>query len=411
MKSVDVLVIGGGPTGLTAARYLRSRMGASVLVVEREATAGGIPRHSDHLGYGIRDLHRLMSGPAYARVLTEQAIDAGARIATSTMVTGWSGERSVWVTGPDGRYRIDASAILLATGARERPRTARMIPGDRPAGVLTTGQLQNLVHLHHQWVGSRAVVVGSELVSWSAVLTLREAGCRTVLMTSEQPRLEAYAAFQVAGSVGLRLPTARRTRVTRVMGKERVSGVEVENLATGRRRTIACDTVVFTGDWIADGEVARAGGLTMDPVMHGPVVDMALRTSVPGVFAAGNLVHPVDTADVAALDGRHAADQIERSLVAGDDGATGVRVLPDAPLRWISPGLLRGGNPRPARGRLLAWVDTRVASPRVVVHQAGVTVTHRRLPWPAAPGRVLRIPSSVLEGVDPRGGDVRIGIE
>ena len=409
-RDVDVLVIGGGPAGLSAARELRTRHGASVTVVDREASAGGIPRHSDHPGYGIRDLRRLLSGPAYARVLTDRAVDAGARILTSTMVTGWSGDRSVWVSSPEGRFEVAASAILLATGARERPRTARMVPGDRPAGVLTTGQVQNLVHLHDQWVGSRAVVVGSELVSWSAVVTLREAGCRTVLMTTEQPRLEAYAAFTVPGSVALRFPTARRTRVTRVMGKERVSGVEVEHLDTGRRRVIACDTVVFTGDWIADGELARMAGVVMDDVTGGPVVDTSLRTSAPGVFAAGNLVHPVDTADVASLDGVHAARQVERYLGSGDTGRAGVRVLADAPLRWISPGILRGGDPPPARARYLAWVDEFVAAPRVVVRQSSAVIAERRLPWPAAPGRVFRIPSAMFAKVDAQGGDVHVGI-
>ena len=409
-RDVDVLVIGGGPAGLSAARELRTRLGASVTVVDRESSAGGIPRHSDHPGYGIRDLRRLLSGPAYARVLTDRAVDAGARILTSTMVTGWSGDRSVWVSSPEGRFEVAASAILLATGARERPRTARMVPGDRPAGVLTTGQVQNLVHLHDQWVGSRAVVVGSELVSWSAVVTLREAGCRTVLMTTEQPRLEAYAAFTVPGSVALRFPTARRTRVTRVMGKERVSGVEVEHLDTGRRRVIACDTVVFTGDWIADGELARMAGVVMDDVTGGPVVDTSLRTSAPGVFAAGNLVHPVDTADVASLDGVHAARQVERYLGSGDTGRAGVRVLADAPLRWISPGILREGDPPPARARYLAWVDEFVAAPRVVVRQSSAVIAERRLPWPAAPGRVFRIPSSMFARVDAHGGDVHVGI-
>lgn len=409
---VDVLVVGAGPAGLSAAREIRTRLGASVVVVDREATAGGIPRHSDHPGYGIRDLRRLMSGPAYARELTDRAVNAGARILTSTMVTEWAGDRSVLVSGPEGRYAITASAVLLATGARERPRTARMVPGDRPAGVLTTGQLQNLVHLHHQWVGSRAVVVGSELVSWSAVVTLREAGCRTVLMTTEEPRLEAYAAFTVPGSVALRFPTARRTRLTRVMGKDRVSGVEIENLVTGQRRVIACDTVVFTGDWIADGELARSAGVVMDAVTQGPVVDTALRTSASGVFAAGNLVHPVDTADVAALDGRHAAAQITGYLTsAGSSHASGVRIVADAPLRWISPGRVRPGDPTPARSRYLAWVDDFITVPRVIVRQGGRTVTARRLPWPAAPGRMFRIPSALLDAVDRNGDEVHVGIE
>jgi flavin-dependent dehydrogenase len=136
-----------------------------VLVLDREETAGGIPRHSDHVGYGIRDLHRMMSGPAYARRLASAAANAGAAIRTRATVTGWADGRCLEVTTPQGRLRIDARAVVLATGARERPRPARLIPGDRPAGVYTTGHLQNLVHLHHGKVGSGAVVVGGELVS------------------------------------------------------------------------------------------------------------------------------------------------------------------------------------------------------------------------------------------------------
>ena len=164
------------------------RSGASVVVLEREAASGGIPRHSDHTGYGMRDLRRVMSGPAYARRLTERAVGAGADVRVQSMVTGWADDSSLWVTSPAGRYRLDARAVVLATGARERPRSARLVPGDRPTGVFTTGHLQNHVHEHgHELggLGGTAVVVGAELVSWSAVLTLRDAGCRPVLMTTE----------------------------------------------------------------------------------------------------------------------------------------------------------------------------------------------------------------------------------
>ena len=117
-------------------------------MLERESAAGGIPRHSDHLGYGIRDLRTVLSGPHYAHRLVAQALSAGADIRTEAMVTGWAGERALEVTSPRGREVIEASAVILATGARERPRPARLIAGDRPAGVYTTGHLQNLVHLH-----------------------------------------------------------------------------------------------------------------------------------------------------------------------------------------------------------------------------------------------------------------------
>lgn len=406
----DVLIIGGGPAGLTAATELASRGAGRVLVVDREQAAGGIPRHSDHTGYGLRDLRRVMSGPAYARRLTHRATAAGAEIRVRTMVTGWADDQTVDVTSPDGRYRIRPRALVLATGARERPRAARRVPGDRPHGVYTTGQLQNLVHLHHQPVGERAVIVGGELVSWSAALTLREAGCTPALMVSQYPKAESYAAFNAAGRTVLRVPVATRSRVSRVIGKGRCRAVEIEHLDTGRRRTVACDTVVFTGDWVPDHELARSAGIALDEGTRGPLTDTALRTSRPGVFAAGNVLHPVDTADIAALDGAHVAAQVLDHLAGTPRPAGGVRLVADAPFRWVAPQILRPDDPAPARGRLLLWSDELVRFPRVTVRQDGRVTARRTLAWPAAPGRVFRVPSDVLDGVSPTGGPVHIGL-
>ena len=409
-ETADVVIIGAGPAGLTAARHLRALGVGSVLVLEREAEAGGIPRHSDHTGYGMRDLRTVLTGPSYARRLAELADRAGADIRTSTTATGWAADRSLLVTSPAGRRRIDARAVVLATGARERPRSARLVPGDRPDGVLTTGQLQHLVHLNHGTVGRRAVVVGAELVSWSAVLTLRQAGCSTSLMTTEHAPPESYAAVTLAGRLGLGVPVARRTRVSRIIGRDRVRAVELLHLDSGRRRVFDCDTVVFTGSWIPDHELARLRGLEIDPGHKGPVVDSALRTTAPGVFAAGNLLHPVDTADVAALDGRHVSAQVLRYLENGAAPLPAVRVTAGPPFAWVSPGIIRPGDIPPARGRALLWGTEYRPLPRVVVRQQGRIIARRRLPWPVSPGRVFRVPWDLLGGVDPEAGDVLIGL-
>ncbi|KXW71192.1 FAD-dependent pyridine nucleotide-disulfide oxidoreductase [Mycolicibacterium phlei DSM 43072] len=405
---MSVAIVGGGPSGLTAAAALAGRVDGEVLVLEREAETGGIPRHSDHLGYGIRDLKRFISGPAYARRLTDMARDAGAVLETGAMVTGWAGERRLQVTSPRGVRTVTADAVVLATGARERPRPARLVPGDRPDGVYTTGQLQNLVHLHHVSVGTRAVIVGAELVSWSAVMTLRETGCATVAMVSGYPRAEAYAAFRIPGRALLDGPVLTRSRVVGIHGKHRVRAVTVENLDTGTRTTIDCDTVVFTGDWIPDHELARTGGLTMDPATRGPVVDAALRTSTPGVFAAGNLLHPVDTADCAALDGRHVATAVRQWLTHFAQPSPTVRIRAAAPFRWVAPQLVSGDRVSAPRGNLVLWVDEYRRAPRLRAVQDGRIIGTARTPWPAAPGRVFRAPWSLLAAADPAGGDVTV---
>jgi hypothetical protein len=243
------------------------------------------------------------------------------------------------------------------------------------------------------------------------VMTLRHAGCRTVLMTTTYPSPESYAAFNLGGKALFRTPIATRTRVTRIVGRPGVAAVEVEHLDTGVRRVIACDTVIFTGDWIPDHELARSAGIDLDPATKGPLVDTALRTSQTGVFAAGNVLHPVDTADIAALDGTFVADQVNRYLSgAAGEPTEGLRLRPGPALRWLSPGLLRAGDPSPPRGRLLAWTDHLVRYPRISVSQEGKVLTTKRLPWPASPGRVFRIPASVLSAVDPAGADVTVDI-
>ncbi|MEU6717956.1 FAD-dependent oxidoreductase [Nonomuraea sp. NPDC046802] len=439
-ERVRVAVIGGGPAGLTAAAALAPAVDGDVLVLEREPETGGIPRHSDHPGYGIRDLRRFISGPEYARRLTRSAREAGARLETEAMVTGWAehpapdaasprapgatspralemtsphalemtAPRVLEVTSPRGRRLVQADAVVLATGARERPRPARLIAGDRPDGVYTTGQLQNLVHLHHREVGRRAVVVGAELVSWSAVLTLHEAGCRTVLMTSEYARPEAYTAFRVPGRLAFGVLVRARTRLVAIHGKGRVTSVDIENLDTGTRHRVPCDTVITTGDWIPDHELARAGGLEMDAATLGPRVDTSLATSLPGVFAAGNLLHPVDTADVAALDGRHVASAVLGHLAGEPAPAGGVPLVAEAPLRWVAPQIVRPGGPPPSRGKLLLWSDDFRTLPRVAAVQDGRLLGRTRLPWPAAPGRVFRVPFSLVSCADPAGGPVHL---
>ncbi|GAA3206786.1 NAD(P)/FAD-dependent oxidoreductase [Dactylosporangium siamense] len=406
IERVRVAVVGGGPAGLTAAAALARRLGDGVLVLEREAETGGIPRHSDHLGYGLRDLRRFVSGPAYARRLTSAASTAGARLATSASVTGWAGDRALEVTSPDGRRVVEADAIVLATGARERPRPARRIPGDRPDGVYTTGQLQQLVHLYHRDIGKRAVIVGAELVSWSAVLTLRHAGCRPVLMTTP----DSYAPFRLTGRVAFGVPVLARTRVVAVNGRSRVTSVDVEDLRTGRHHRVPCDTVVFTADWIPEHELARTGGLVLDAGTRGPRVDTGLATSRPGVFAAGNLLHPVDTADMAALDGRHVAATVLAHLDGSASVTAGPQLNCEAPLRWVAPQLIRAGGPVPVRGQLQLWTSQFRALPHVVAVQDGRRIGSVRLPWPAAPGRVFRVPFSLVAGADPTGGPVTIDL-
>ncbi len=423
--NVDVLVVGAGPAGLSAAAELRRLGVGSVLVADRETEAGGIPRHSWHTGYGLRDLHRVLSGPAYARALASAAVAAGAEVRLGTTVTccapgaGASGGFGVTMTSARGIETVGAGVVLLATGCRERPRTARLVPGDRPAGVMTTGELQQRVYLGgERWPG-RALVVGAEHVSFSAVVTLEHAGARVVALVTEYQRQQSYAAFRAGAALRWRVPVWTSTAVRRVVGRDRLAGVEVADLRTGATRFVPCDTLVFTADWIPDHELARHAGLNLDPGTRGPAVDTLLRTSAAGMFAAGNLVHAAETADIAALSGRHAARQIAAALGGAGPAATcgagpaavSVPVRAQPPLRWISPNAVAiavGGRAAPpplGRFVLRSAEFRRVA--RLEVRQDG-RLLGRSGPVRLIPGRPVHLDAGWLARVDPAGGPVHV---
>ena len=229
-------------------------------------------------------------------------------------------------------------------------------------------------------------------------------------MTTRFERAEAYAAFRALGRTALRVPVWTRTRVVSIQGRRRVESVVVEDLDSGQRRTIPCDTVVTTGDWIPDHELARLASIDLDPGTLGPVVDAGLRTSAAGVFAIGNLVHPVDTADAAALDGRHVAETVRQALTGtGSSAQARVEVLAGDGFRWVSPQRIEPGA-APSRDQLLLWPDRLARLPRVRVVQDGAVLAERRIPWPASPGRVFRVPASLLAGVSPTGGPVTVSL-
>jgi thioredoxin reductase len=407
---VTVVVIGAGPAGLAAALELRRRGVPDVLVLEREAEAGGIPRHAQHQGFGLRDLRRPLSGPRYARRYAELASAAGAELRTETMVTAWSPDGPLEVTGPRGRETLEPGAVVLATGCRERPRTARLVPGSRPEGVITTGTLQQLVYLKGLEPGTRALVVGAEHVSFSALLTLAHGGARAVGMVTELPRHQSLALFRAGAALRFRTPLWTRTALSAIHGRPHVEEVELTDLDSGAQRRLACDTIVFTADWIPDHELAVMAGLAMDAGTRGPVVDAALRTSRPGVFGAGNLLHGAETADVAALGGRHAG-AAAAAFVSGGDGWPDARISIECepPLRWISPNAVVPGAGVPPRGRFALRTSESLRRPRIEIAQGGRTLWAGRVAR-LVPGRSASLPHAWTEAVDPGAEAVRVRV-
>ena len=403
------VIVGGGPSGLAAAIELRGLGIEPVTVIERERQAGGIPRHSDHTGFGLRDLRTVLSGPRYAERYRELATDAGVEVLAETMVTDWEGGR-LKLTGPAGRREVEPPAVVLATGCRERPRSARLIPGSRPAGVMTTATLQQLVHLGGQKVGRRAVIVGAEHVSFSAVATLAHAGASVAGLVTELPRHQSLAAFRAGAAVRYRAPVWSRTAVSAIHGTERVESVELTELDSGSTRSVDCDLVIFTADWIPDHELAVMAGCELDPGSLGPLVDPALRTTRRGVFAAGNLLHPAETADVCALDGRHVAPSVAAYLHGPGEWPSHVRLVARDPLAWIAPNLLLAAGHDPPRDRFLLRSREFARRARIQLRQDGRELWSGRV-GRLVPGRSAHIPARWASRVDPSGGPVIVRVE
>ncbi|MFK0160291.1 FAD-dependent oxidoreductase [Streptomyces sp. NPDC090499] len=315
-RQVDVVVVGAGPAGLAAAARLAAAGAGRVDVLEREPEGGGVPRYCAHGGFGTRT--RPLSGAAYARLLVEAAARAGAVVRTGVTVLDWAGHDGAAVgtrqaerlglatIGVRGPETVTARAVLLATGAYERPRAARLIPGTRPAGIHTGGELLQAVHRYRQPIGERAVVVGAEDVSYVAAGTVRAAGAEVVAMVTEQPRAGSVRALDAR--LRSRVPLLTGTAVTEILGHGRLSGVRIRH-RDGRTGVLACDTAVFTGDFAAEDELARRGRIAL-PGGPGPY------TGRPGVFAVGGLRRPGLDVRAATREGVEAARAVLEWLVS-----------------------------------------------------------------------------------------------
>ena len=406
-NSVDALVIGAGPAGLAAATRLRQLGVARVVVLEREPTAGGVPRHCNHASFGLKEFGRPMSGPRYAAAILRRADQAAVEIRPETTVLeiAHGSTPHVVSTSPFGVQHWESGAVILATGCRERPRPARLIPGTRSGGVFTTGELQQFTYLHQVKVGSRALVVGAEHVSFSAVMTLRDAGIECAAVITPFASHQSFPPLRLwATSLGS-VPLLTGHRVVAIEGHGRVESVLVD--APRGQRRIACDTVILTGEWVAEGGLALQAGLSSDTRNGGrPEVSAGGATAAEGVFAAGSVVHPGESAARANRAGVSVAEAVADHLGhRRPSPSTDLRLGWSSPIRWVSPQRARRSEPVPLHLRVDQWMDR----PTVVFQTDGHvvdTVRVRRL----IPGRTYTFDGSWMGRVEESAADVQISI-
>lgn len=386
----DVVVIGAGPAGLAAASELAPT--ARVLVLDREAAAGGIPRHCGHYPFGLREFHRLMRGPDYARALVARAEAAGVRIETGVNVVRLHPGPRLTVTSDRGPRDIAAKLVLIATGVRETSRAQRLIGGEKPAGVLSTGALQGLVYLEGKRPFRRPVILGTELVSFSAIMTCLHAGIRPVAMIEPDPRITARLPAMLYPWIK-RVPVYLSTNIRRIEGRERVERVVIEG--PDGETTLDTDGVIVSGRFRPEATLLADSHLERDPATGGPVVDNFGRCTDPAYFAAGNVLRPVETAGWSWAEGTAVGKSMRAALEGRLPESVHHRIgLAGDAIGWVLPQVVVRHD-RSALDRFQLRVS-RPVSGRLSLRVAGAEYASRRIT--SRPERRITLPLPPADG-------------
>jgi len=331
-----VAIVGGGTAGLALATELR-RLGVdNVVVLEREAEAGGVPRHCGHYPFGVWEMKRLMKGPDYARALVARARAAGVDIRTGSSVTALHPKARLSLSTSDGPVGLQAERVVLCTGVRESSRAQRFVSGARPQGVISTGALQSMVYLHGLRPFRRPVILGTELVSFSAIMTCRHLGMRPVAMIEPNDRITVRRIMRPYPAL-MGVPLRVGAQNLRIHGQGQVEGVTFQDRA-GTHHEIPCDGVIVSGGFRPESALLHASHIDLDPATGGPSVDQYGRASDPGYFCTGNLLRPVETSAWCWQEAVECAARVAGDLASpiGTPGFVDLRAT-DKAIRYVMP--------------------------------------------------------------------------
>ncbi len=335
-ETCQVAIVGGGTAGLALAAELRRLSIGKVIVLERESQAGGIPRHCGHYPFGIREYGRLLKGPDYARRNRETAERLGVEVRTQTTVTALHPDGVLELLGRHERSFLQADRVVLCTGVRESSRAQRLIGGGRPQGIVSTGALQSMVYLKGIKPFARPVILGSELVSLSAIKTAAHLNIKPVAMVEEKDRMIARSIMQPY--LALKgIPLHLSATNPRILGRDRVEALEFTN-RQGQRDVIETDGIVVSGRFRPEAALLKTSHLAVDPGTGGPVVDQFGRCTDPIYYATGNLLRPAETSGFCWREGIETARRIAADLDGAGFGSQSIPVIAaDPAIKFVVP--------------------------------------------------------------------------
>lgn len=347
METYDIIIIGGGPAGLAAAIAARESGIDRLLILERDSELGGILNQCIHNGFGLHTFKEELTGPEYAARFIARVKELGIPYRPDTMVVDISPEKVVTaMSRREGLCEIQAEAVILAMGCRERPRGALNIPGYRPAGIYSAGTAQRLVNIMGYMPGKEVVILGSGDIGLIMARRMTLEGARVRVVAELMPYSGGLKRNIVQCLEDYDIPLKLSHTVVDIRGRERVEGVTLAQVDE-RGRPIpeteefyACDTLLLSVGLIPENELSAGMGVELNPATSGPYVNERLETSLEGVFACGNVLHVHDLADFvseeAAAAGRNAAAYVKKREPEGQ-GVRRIQLKPGAGVRYMVP--------------------------------------------------------------------------
>lgn len=348
----EIVIIGGGPAGLAAAIGAYDAGCRSILILERDNQLGGILNQCIHNGFGLHTFGEELTGPEYAARFARQVLDRGITYKLNTMVLSIGADKKITaVNRTDGLIEVEASAIILAMGCRERSRGALNIPGFRPAGIYSAGTAQRLVNIEGYLPGRRVVILGSGDIGLIMARRMTLEGAKVLVVAELMPYSGGLKRNIVQCLNDFDIPLKLSHTVVDIQGRERVTGVTIAEVGPDRKPIPGteihydCDTLLLSCGLLPENELSRGMGVDISPVTNGPVVDESLQTSIPGVFAAGNVLHVHDLVDFVSEEATAAGRAAVRYLESEQQNpGRGIPVTFEGGPRYTVPAVIDPGR-------------------------------------------------------------------